>query len=233
MNNIKKLRTIALLTVLIIICAAIVFGLDWGAGPADLSGICTNLSLVGDACDNFDISGSYVDPEEDDWYTIQDWEKQVCRQAIPADIPSVTSGNIPYLSDLTFTVVGEMTNLTNPATNETRFLYEVNYYLYAWEEAYSFAVWLTHSDTTRYPKRQHNYQIKAADVVAADGSKFDYVVSDYTTDEFDQVQLDLVSSSSIGTSLVVPLINKETSQYSGNVITGTSASGPDLSYPQG
>jgi hypothetical protein len=203
----------------IIICAAIVSGTnfwynnaeemcnnlcgdnwdDWGYPDADACWEDMEF-FGGDDIDSYQdcvnamqesmASGGDFDPRDDDWYDVEMWEVVACARHIPPDSPNtVTDLGFPFISEVTYTVLGEWTNLTNPVTGEENYLYEVNFYLYPWEDNYNYAVALSSSESG------DDHFLVDWETASADSDTSDYLVV-YLPELYDKVLLGLQESGS-------------------------------------
>ena len=151
------------------------------------------------------------DPRIQEWYTVEDWELEVCRKwGGTAQAYNVVNGPT-YLSQTTVTLQGEKT--VNP--DET-ILYEVAYYIEdALDRSIEFAVRLKNSENNKYKRVVGRTSLNAGEV------KSDYWAQ-YLTEEYDQVHLGyVVEDSGKMTIITVPIVDN-TGKYVPSSDYGTS-----------
>jgi len=102
---------------------------------------------------------NYLNPSVDDWYTIQPWEIEICRQdggtqnvASDSSIPGygssssgTTTSNSIYLSQNTITLQARKQDYT--ITNFTSTLYEVSWYFEPLQNQSDYSVYLVNGES--------------------------------------------------------------------------------------
>lgn len=162
---------------------------------------------------------NYFNPKVDVWYSVTDWELDVCRKKAVEGYPNEYISTLPYMSQLTISLQGEKTDY-GEEVEEDRYLYEVSYYIQPLEGYVEFAVKLRNSETEKIHKV---IRPRSTDEYGASGYKVFYSNEDY-----DQVQMGYFEEGASDKEIVTVPIIPNTGLYVLPGGTGTTPGGEPI-----